>query len=306
MPSLFQDFGFVEWWKALAVVLTGIFAFLALTKENKDKKTGALTTWGKISIIGIVIASAGGLLAQIAESSNDANAEKIRHSEIVSLLADQARLLRPLKVDKVYGEFKVPCESVYLSFCNSVRAFRKSNPTGIFPISLFDTFPGGRSAVIGLSLRFFANDGEAKAQLIVRDDQKSKYSAYMQLPLIAGNDDKCGMRVGIFGPDDQIRLFIYASCPFLAVNNFGGLQSHLDLNDLEFSTQIGPFSAGAPSLEPISISMIYADAQRDTITNLSRVQANNETIYIAKFVGSGVPSLPGGAAGEPAPTRIQQ
>jgi hypothetical protein len=49
------------------------------------------------------------------------------------------------------------------------------------------------------------------------------------------------------------------------VNNFGGLQSHLDLNGLEFSTQVVPTAPGVPLLEPISISMIYADAERDTI-----------------------------------------
>jgi hypothetical protein len=100
------------------------------------------------------------------------------------------------------------------------------------------------------------------------------------------------MRVGVFPPDDEIRLFIYESCPFLGVNNFGGLQSHLDLNGLEFSTQIAPNVPGVPSLEPVWISMVYADAQRDTMTNLSRVQANNGTIYIAKFVKSGVPIPP--------------
>jgi hypothetical protein len=75
---LFQDFGFVEWWKAIAVVLTGIFAFLALTQENKDKETGNLTKWGMISIFGIVISATGGLVAQIIGSSNQAIDEKKR------------------------------------------------------------------------------------------------------------------------------------------------------------------------------------------------------------------------------------
>ena len=45
---LFQNFEFVESWKAIAVVTTGIFAFFALTHENKDKTTGRLTKWGLV------------------------------------------------------------------------------------------------------------------------------------------------------------------------------------------------------------------------------------------------------------------
>jgi hypothetical protein len=294
MLSTFQDFGFVEWWKAIAVVLTGAFAFLALTRENKDKSTGRLTVWGRVSIAGIVISSVGGLLAQIVETSNQATAEKRRHREVVTMLTDQARLLRPLKIDKVFGEFNVPCEAAYLNFCNGVRAFHNGNPTGIAPIALFDTLPGGRTGIITLSLRFFANEDEAKAQLSAYDDQKSKYSAYMQLPVIAGNEDKCGMRVFVAAPTNDVRMTINQSCPFLGVNNFGGLQSHLDLNGLEFSTQVGPLVLGVPPLEPIRIIIIYADAERDTVTNLTRAQANNATIYIAKFIGKSLPSIPSG------------
>jgi hypothetical protein len=291
MGSFFYDFGFVEWWKAIAVILTGVFAFLALTKENKNNETKRLTKWGKISIFGIVVSSVGGLLAQITESSNQANVERKRHAEIVSILSDQARLLRPLKIDKVYGEFTIPCMPAYSNFCDEVRAFRRSNPSGIMPITLFDRFPGGRTAIILLSLRIFSNQSEAEAQLTVYDDRKSKYSAYMQLPLIAGNEDKCGMRVGVFAPEEQVRLFIYESCPFIGTNNFGGLQSHLDLNNLEFSTQVGPNGPGIPPLEPIQISIVYADAERDTVTNFTRIQGKGETIYISKFTGTVTPSL---------------
>ncbi len=289
----FQDFGFVEWWKAIAVVLTGIFALLALLKDNKGKK-GKLTKWGMVAICGIIISSVGGLLAQIVESSHEAIEARTRHAQIVSLLTDQARLLRPLKIDKIYGEYRVPCSDAYAKFCDNARAFRNAHPNSIMPIDLFDTFPGGRAAIIITSLRFFANEDEAKAQLIALDDQKSKYSIYMQLPVIAGNDNKCGMRVGVFPPNGEVRLFIYESCPVLAANNFGGLQSHLDLDGLEFSTAAGP-AVPAPSLEPLSIILVYGDAERDAISNLSRVQGNGQTIYVGKFFAHGKTILPGEA-----------
>jgi hypothetical protein len=89
-----------------------------------------------------------------------------------------------------------------------------------------------------------------------------------------------------------VRLFIYESCSFLGVNNFGGLQSRLDLNGLEFSTEMAPFVPNVPPLEPIQIGIVYANAEQDTITNLARYQANDRTIYIAKFVSSASSSLP--------------
>jgi len=204
----------------------------------------------------------------------------------------KAETLRPLKIEKVYGEFKVPCEAAYSSFCAAVRAFPKNNPLGIMPINVFDSFPGGRTTIMLLSLRFFSSEDQAKAQLTDYDDKKSKYSAYMQLPLIAGNDNKCGVRAGVFPPNDEVRLFIYESCPFIGVNNYGELSSHLDLNGLEFSTQVSITTPGAPPLEPIWISMFYSNAESDKIAHLVRVQSNNNTIYIGKFFKNGGISAP--------------
>jgi hypothetical protein len=292
--SSLRDFGFVEWWKAVAVVLTGIFALIALLKDNKDKR-GQLTKWGMLAISGIVISSVGGLLAQIVESSNDAIEAKRRHEESISLLADQARLLRPLRVDKVYGEYRVPCsDAAYAQFCNGARGFRNAHPNDMMPLNLFDTFPGGRGSVVITSFRFFASEDEAKAQLTAPDDQRSKYSIYMQLPLIAWTDNKCGLRIGVFPPNSDVRLFIYESCPFIGINNFGGLQSHLDLDGLEFST-VATLNVPAPSLEPLSIIFVYGDAERDTINDLSRVQENGQTIYVGKFAGHGRANLLGEA-----------
>ena len=116
----------------------------------------------------------------------------------------------------------------------------------------------------------------------------------MQLPVIGGDEYKCGMRVFVAAPTNDVRLTIIQSCPFMGVNNNGGLQSYLDLNGLEFSTQVGPLIIGVPPLEPIQIKIVYADAEQDTITNLARVQGNNATIYITKFIGKSIPSIPGG------------
>ena len=166
----------------------GVRAFSSY--QRQQGRSWQLTRWGKFALCGIVVSSAGGLLAQIKEFSDDAATERMRHFEVVSILTEQERLLRPLKIEHVFGEFRVPCEGAYADFCQSVRGVH-----GITPISAFDSFPGGRSTIILLAVRFFANVEEARSQLVDYDDKKSKYSGYMRLPLEAGNDEKCGMRV---------------------------------------------------------------------------------------------------------------
>jgi hypothetical protein len=142
---LFQDFGFVEWWKAIAVVTTGIFACFALTHENKDKDTGRLTKWGVVATIGIVISSVGGLLAQILDSAHAVTVARERHIEIM-------RILTPLRIAEVYTEFKVPCKvDAFARFCQNVRTFHKTHPVAIMPKELFDVFPGGQNTMILLS-----------------------------------------------------------------------------------------------------------------------------------------------------------
>jgi hypothetical protein len=59
---------------------------------------------------------------------------------------------------------------------------------------------------------------------------------------------------------------------------------------VEMCVQIAPFIVGVPPLEPTMISIFYTNAERDSITNFSRFQTNNGTIYIGKFAGRGVPS----------------
>jgi hypothetical protein len=195
-------------------------------------------------VIGILISSVGGLLAQILDSAHEVRVAKERHREIM-------RILTPLRVAEVYTEFKVPCDAdAFAKFCQNVRMFHNTHPVAAMPIELFDAFPGGRNTVILLSFRFFANEDEAKAQLYIYDDHKSKFSAYMQAPLIDGNEFKCGIRVRV-AADDEVLLFNPTNCPFAGINNFGHLYSHLDFDGLEFSisTASKPHDPSILSLE---------------------------------------------------------
>jgi hypothetical protein len=285
--SFFQDFAFSDYWKSVAVILTGVFAYIALVFDNKDKLSGQLTHWGKLAIGGIIVSSIGGLLAQIQDTVKQSRIEKERHDQILSILNDQERLLRPLKLQKLYAEFKVPCDGPYASFCASIRAFRRATPQLIYPSSIFDSFPGGRGAVLNMSVRFFVSEQAAKQQLITYSDEASLYSVYLQLPLLAGNDMRCGVRAAVIPPNEEVHLAILESCPFTGVNNFGNLQSYLDLSG-SVVVQAGVPIQGIPPLEPIQATMIYEDAKRDIIANLKPFSVNNYTMYFSNFTTSRV------------------
>ncbi len=67
---------FVTAWKASSIVLTGAFGILGLVKDFKDKKTNKVTIWGYISLCGILVSTAFGVIAQLKESSDTDRAKQ--------------------------------------------------------------------------------------------------------------------------------------------------------------------------------------------------------------------------------------
>jgi hypothetical protein len=61
---------FVAAWKATSIVLTGAFGILGLLKDFKDKNTGRVTVWGRISLAGILLSTSLGVVAQLKESTD--------------------------------------------------------------------------------------------------------------------------------------------------------------------------------------------------------------------------------------------
>jgi hypothetical protein len=48
----------VDAWKAVSVVLTGVFGMLGLLTEFKHPETKQITRWGRVSLAGIILSSA--------------------------------------------------------------------------------------------------------------------------------------------------------------------------------------------------------------------------------------------------------
>jgi hypothetical protein len=96
---------FVSAWKAASVALTGAFGLMGLLTESKDKATGRLTTWGRVSLAGIALSTAFGVAAQLKESSDDAQRRETIAQRSLTLVKqtgdvvfDIRRLLSPLDI----------------------------------------------------------------------------------------------------------------------------------------------------------------------------------------------------------------
>lgn len=150
-------------WKATSIVLTGLFGILALLTEYKDKASGKITFWGKISLAGILVSTVCGLTAQFAEQSRaeikraeEATRARALAETTSATLKEVARLLTPLENPLFSLQFEVPCDAEpYKTYCTKafevMLGFRKEylatgiqhfeNNTVIFPYPR--DFPAG-------------------------------------------------------------------------------------------------------------------------------------------------------------------
>jgi hypothetical protein len=125
---------FVSAWKAISIALTGAFGLLGLLTENKNKETGKLTSWGKVSLGGIVLSTALGVVAQLRETSEETQRREATASQTLKLVeqtgdavSDIRRLLSPLDISTVSATFVGTCaDQKFASFCAQAHALQKS------------------------------------------------------------------------------------------------------------------------------------------------------------------------------------
>jgi hypothetical protein len=118
---VFTNFSFIQAWKAVSIVLTGLFGILGLLTNFKDKQTGKITNWGWVSLAGIVVSSVCGVTAQLKESSdNAAKALAIAQSSNATLTNIQ-RSLSSLNGAQYSLMFDVACaDRRYANFCKLI------------------------------------------------------------------------------------------------------------------------------------------------------------------------------------------
>jgi hypothetical protein len=164
---------FVTAWKASSIVLTGAFGILGLVKEYKDKDTKKITTWGRISLAGILVSSTLGVMAQLKESSNQERDKDKTAKQTLALVQktdstvrDIQRLLSPLDEPQVSMSFDIDCLSdLYKSFCWGLRT--PLSPKGLSSYGskeshIWTGWPRGQSDVFFLGLNVFINGKNAQ------------------------------------------------------------------------------------------------------------------------------------------------
>jgi hypothetical protein len=119
---------FISLWKVGSVILAGAFGVLGLLKSYKDKETGRITKWGRISLIGILLSTALGVAAQLKEQSKQQKVSEDRAKETLALaqktdqtVRDLQRTLTFLDSPTVTLRFQVNCQvRLYGPFCQVV------------------------------------------------------------------------------------------------------------------------------------------------------------------------------------------
>jgi hypothetical protein len=110
-------------WKAIAIVLTGGFGILGLTKDFKDKQTNKITKWGLISLLGIVVSSIGGVIVQLKESSANASVAVASSQRADQTLEEVEKSLSPITTDALIKVvFMIDCtKETYKLLCREVK-----------------------------------------------------------------------------------------------------------------------------------------------------------------------------------------
>lgn len=155
---------FVTAWKATSIVLTGAFGVLGLLKDFKDKNTGQVTKWGRLSLAGILLSSGLGVIAQFKESSRQEQSRQTTANQTLALaqktdqtVQDLQRILSPLDDLRINIGFYIPCDNPkYKAFCLAMNRKR------FVPESAWDQWPGGD---VSLLIQVFVDPKDAQGFL---------------------------------------------------------------------------------------------------------------------------------------------
>ena len=112
---------FVTVWKIIAIALTGFFGILGLITEFKDKGTGQITKWGRLSLLGIVVSTVGGAAAQLKESSDQEVARANSARQSLAILENIQRSLSQIDEPIASMQFYILCnKEEFKAYCDEL------------------------------------------------------------------------------------------------------------------------------------------------------------------------------------------
>lgn len=255
---------FVTAWKALSIALTGAFGILGLVKEFKDKRTGLITKWGRVSLAGIVLSTSFGLVAQLKEVSSQQQAREATAKQTLALAekTDQAvrdlrRMLAPLEEPHIYLSFAVPCDDpAYKVTCEKVKSSHRYPPDP----SIWEKWP--RPDLV-LRVAFFADAKDADDYLLGNKDESDLSFGVIALSNVLGVDEDLEKERFLHLEEfreNQIALTI----DDLAVTNItsnGKIKSLVDLPGAVVIIEDGLFQDQASRLSVLELQIKTKDGQ---------------------------------------------
>jgi hypothetical protein len=207
-------------WKASSIVLTGAFGILGLVKDYKNKETNRLTRWGTISLAGIIISTLLGVVAQLQESSDNADKALALARKSDSTLRDIEKALSPIEDPQVSVQFRVDCDSAnFKLFCTKTEARRKNN---VFPYPSFEDWPQKPIAFAVFDVIFYADKVLAE-----RHENNSLIDWGNMTLSIDEHATSSNSPLRLYEADNDLILEVVSLHPFISSD--GVIQSALDL-----------------------------------------------------------------------------
>lgn len=124
LSTYLKGLGFVDYWKAVSIALTGAFGVLGLATDFRNKHTKRITHWGWISLSGILVSTVCGIAAQVIESHDDARTAAGNSTRAVAMLdaiESMDRLTVPLLGATVDVDYSLDCTRERVSPCGTVN-----------------------------------------------------------------------------------------------------------------------------------------------------------------------------------------
>lgn len=267
---------FLVLWKASSIVLTGSFGILGLVKDFKDKNTGHITKWGRLSLAGILLSTTLGVIAQLKESSNQQRASAATAKETLALaqktdqtVRDVQRMLSPMEDPEIEIDFDVACEEpLYKAICMDMGKW-----------------PGGPEVKIGLLLNFFRDKHDAKS-FIAGDDVNPDLSLYFSATNVSPTNYQGADYIRLERGDGN-RLFLFASDNAPEFRNSNGkIRSTLDFaGTVVLITAAGLGEEPLTGLKPNRLEIRNKDGQTITANpeRFEKVNFSGEVAYRGFF-----------------------
>jgi hypothetical protein len=248
-------------WKILSALSAGCFGVLALLKDYKDKATGKITIWGRVSLAGILISTLLGILAQLKESSEAEKAKARIAAQTLELaqntsvavrntavaVSELRRALSPFEDPRFSVQARLPCNSdKYRQLCLEYKATKITDR--VAKIQALSKLNGAFGKLIYFEVEIFVDSSDAGKFLEGRIPHGDFYAFAHAIDPNQGDHYSNG-------PDEDVVFFDNRRVePGTAINN-GRILSILDVYGATvLVTEFGGYGEPGWTVESLSIA----------------------------------------------------